>query len=133
MMSLPDEIVNKIKLYNSHPCADIMRDLQTDLSSTSDPPVPAIMELKQVGNYYHLNSECSGNDIIYDDYNHFYTLMWCCDYYDIPTRHQQKREDCNCIKRGGKRVCMHDFKCYQCGVCLNWKGYEEGTDFCGNC
>jgi len=26
MVSLPDEIVNKIKLYNSHPCADIIRN-----------------------------------------------------------------------------------------------------------
>jgi len=25
MVSLPDEIVNKINLYNSHPCADIIK------------------------------------------------------------------------------------------------------------
>tara|TARA_R100001079_G_scaffold106693_1_gene75044 strand:- start:3997 stop:4386 length:390 start_codon:yes stop_codon:yes gene_type:complete len=129
MVSLPDEIVDKIKLYNSHPCADILRDFYDGQ--------PAIMELKQVGNYpYWLGlgyGWCSGKDIIYDDYFYFYELMWACDYYDIPTRQQERREDCNCIKRGGRRVCMHDFKCHQCGVCLYWKGYEEGTDFCGNC
>ena len=136
MVSLPDEIVDKIKLYLSHPCADIMRDfydvdVEDPLPFRIDHITIPIMELNQVGNTPYLkNDECSGTDIIDDDYHYFYALMLSEDYYDIPTRRQGKGEDCNCIKRGGRKKCLRDFNCNYCGVCLNWKGYEEGTLYC---
>ena len=41
-------------------------------------------------------------------------------------------EDCNCILRGNN-ICYNEFNCENCGECLNWKGYEEGTKNCGEC
>jgi len=38
---------------------------------------------------------------------------------------------CYCITRGGRQRCENDFNCNICGVCLYWKGYEEGTTNCG--
>ena len=38
---------------------------------------------------------------------------------------------CNCITKGGQPCCQNDFKCSICGVCLYWKGYEEGDTKCG--
>mgnify|MGYP003646722984 CR=1 FL=1 len=49
----------------------------------------------------------------------------CCDDCRV-------EEDCNCILRGNN-ICYNEFNCENCGECLNWKGYEEGTKNCGEC
>ena len=42
-------------------------------------------------------------------------------------------DNCNCLTRGGRKSCINDFNCKNCGICLYWKGYEEGTILCGDC
>ena len=42
-----------------------------------------------------------------------------------------KNVECGCNKDGGRKKCLGDFNCKKCGVCMNWKGYEEGTTLCG--
>ena len=39
---------------------------------------------------------------------------------------------CNCLTQGGRKSCIGDFNCKQCGECLYWKGFEEETKFCSN-
>ena len=56
---------------------------------------------------------------------------WGDKYYKVIHRATKRLEQsCNCITHGQK-VCLNDFDCERCGVCMNWKGYEEGTIHCG--
>jgi len=72
---------------------------------------------------------------------------YCCDNEEKPKEEEKPKiviikkkkkkakkliiKTCNCITKGGRICCINDFKCSICGVCLYWKGYEEGTTKCG--
>ena len=72
---------------------------------------------------------------------------YCCDNEEEPKEEEKPKiviikkkkkkakkliiKTCNCITKGGRICCINDFKCSICGVCLYWKGYEEGTTKCG--
>ena len=45
----------------------------------------------------------------------------------------QHKDGCGCIWHGKNTICYNDNNCENCGECLNWKGYEEGTKKCGDC
>tara|TARA_R110000787_G_scaffold56311_1_gene129485 strand:- start:164 stop:562 length:399 start_codon:yes stop_codon:yes gene_type:complete len=51
---------------------------------------------------------------------------------EVRQEEEDEEEDCNCILRGNN-ICYNEFNCENCGECLNWKGYEEGTKNCGEC
>jgi len=41
------------------------------------------------------------------------------------------KQKCSCITKSGYKECLDDFNCERCGMCMNWRGYEEGTIDCG--
>ena len=41
------------------------------------------------------------------------------------------KQKCSCITKSGYKECLDDFNCEKCGMCMNWRGYEEGTINCG--
>jgi hypothetical protein len=55
------------------------------------------------------------------------------DAHLVDDEKEEDKETCYCITRGGGQRCENDFNCNICGVCLYWKGYEEGTTNCGCC
>lgn len=46
---------------------------------------------------------------------------------------EKLKTPCNCVTKGGAKNCYKELNCKACGVCLMWKGYEEGTEYCGYC
>ena len=41
------------------------------------------------------------------------------------------KQNCCCITKSRYKECLDDFNCERCGMCMNWRGYEEGTIDCG--
>ena len=124
---LPDEIISKILTYNTHPVADIIRHRFKD----DVPWVSKFVGMRYFG-FIPLNSCGSNGRKIHIDYEEYY------ENYEQEDDDDEDEEirlmmNCNCITRGGRQNCINDFNCNICGVCLYWKGYEEGTTDCGYC
>ena len=49
----------------------------------------------------------------------------------MDNNNKTSKHNCCCVTKGGNKECLNDFNCQKCGVCLNWRGYEEGTINCG--
>jgi len=78
-------------------------------------------------------SMCPERDAIADGW-HCEAYSWYCpDCADslVAAARAAASAKCNCIGRNGQKCCQNDFNCSICGVCLYWKGYEEGTTKCG--
>jgi hypothetical protein len=49
----------------------------------------------------------------------------------MDNNNETTKHNCCCVTKGGNKECLNDFNCETCGVCMNWRGYEEGNLHCG--
>lgn len=97
-------------------------------------PLPPFTEYERQSGYV---------EEIYLMYNKQYRqldYMYCCYHKDIVKSGRAgscikctPKPPCNCFTKAGAESCYNELNCETCGVCLMWKGYEEGTKTCGDC
>ena len=60
-------------------------------------------------------------------------MDWYEELLGLRKEEEDEESGCGCIWHGKNTICYNDYNCVNCGECLNWKGYEEGTKKCGDC